>query len=63
MYVVGEECRSNRDAFDALEGAFGSMEFSASEAVAVLQGALNISELESSRLVKELIRADVIKEV
>lgn len=62
MYVVGESNRGNKEAIDALEGAFGSQEFTASEAVAVIQGALVISELEASRLVRRLIELDAIKE-
>ena len=63
MYVVGEEGRGNREAFDILEGAFGAREFEASEAAAVLQSSLELSELEASRLVRRLIESDVIKEV
>ena len=63
MYILGDEHKSNREAFDALEGAFGTQEFTSSEAAAVLQGALYISELEASRLARELIRDGVIKEV
>jgi len=63
MYVLSDTVGGNRDAYDALEGAFGPREFTPSEAAAVLQNALYISELDASRAVRELIRMDVIKEV
>ena len=63
MYILGDEPKSNREAFDALEGAFSAREFTASEAAAVLQGALELTELEASRLVKELVKSGVIEEV
>ena len=63
MYVLDDTSRGNRNAYDALEGAFGTQGFTVSEAVAVLQDALYISELEASRLARELIKDGVIKEV
>ncbi len=63
MYVLSDERKGNRDAFDALEGAFGPREFEASEAAAVLQNSLALSELEASRLMRELIKSDVMEEV
>lgn len=60
MYVLGDTPGNNHEAFDALENAFGPREFSSSEAGAVLQGALELSELDASRLTKELIKTNVI---
>jgi len=62
MYVIGDADTGNREAIDALEGAFGAQEFEASEAAAVLQNSLELSELEASRLVKRLIESGTIKE-
>ncbi len=62
MYILGDERGNNREAFDVLEGAFGAREFEASEAAAVLQSSLELSELEASRLVRRLIESDVIQE-
>ena len=63
MYVIGEECKSNRNAFNALEEAFGLTEFSTVEATVVLQNALGLSESEVTRLVRELTKSGAIKEV
>ncbi len=61
FYVVGDK-RGNSDAFDALEGTFGSLEFTYMEAATVLQNSLDIDERAADKLVKELTRAGTIKE-
>ena len=63
MYILGDVHGSNRKAFDALEGTFGSQEFSAVEAVVALQNILGVNEEDATRLVKELVRSGTIKEV
>jgi len=61
MYVVGDK-RGNRNAFDALEGTFGSLEFTYIEAAVVLQNSLDIDEQAAAKLIQELVRAGTIKE-
>ena len=61
FYVMGEK-RGNHDAFDALEGTFGSLEFTYIEAATVLQNSLDLDEHAASKLVNELVRAGTIKE-
>ncbi len=61
-YVIGDN-RGNRDAFDALDGTFGSLEFTYMEAAVVLQNSLGIDEHAAAKLVNELARAGTIKEV
>ena len=61
-YVVGDK-RGNLNAFNALENAFGSLEFTYIEAAIVLQNSLEIDEHAASKLVQGLIRSGTIKEV
>ncbi len=63
MYVLGDERKGNRDAFDALEGTFGSLEFTYLEAAVVLQNSLGIDEQAAAKLIQELARAGTVKEV
>ena len=61
MYVIGDK-RGNRNAFDALEGTFGSLEFTYIEAAVVLQNSLDIDEQAVAKLIQELVRSGTIKE-
>lgn len=61
FYILGDK-QGNREAFDALEGTFGSLEFTSMEAAIVLQNSLDIDERAAGKLVLELDRRGIIKE-
>jgi len=61
-YCLGNEDGGNKEAFDALDNAFGAKEFTLSEATVIVQNALYIKELEASRVVRGLVKSGTIKE-
>jgi len=62
-YVLGEPPRTSNEAFGALENVFSSEEFSASEALEVLEETLDMTSSEASSAFRGLLRSGAIEEV
>ena len=62
QYVLGEEPRTQSEAFEALDRVFGGDEFSAGDAEEVLKEVLDLSPTEASTELRRLIRSRVIEE-
>ena len=63
MYILGDSPRTQSDAFDALENVFGSEEFSAGDAVTVLEEVLDLDLGGARSELNRLIRSGTIEEV
>jgi len=61
-YALGEAPRTQSDAFDALENVFGGEEFSAQEAMEVLEEVLDLSPNEARNEFNRLLRGGSIEE-
>jgi len=63
MYVLGNPPRTSSEAFDALDNVFGSEEFSAGDAVTVLEEVLDLDSGRARSELNRLLRIGAVEEV
>ena len=62
MYILGNPPRTSNEAFDSLENVFGSEEFSAGDAVTVLEEVLDLDSGRARGEFNRLVRSGAIEE-
>ena len=63
MYVLSETPRTSSETFEALDNVFGGEEFSASDAVTVLEEGLDLDSGRARNELSRMLRSGAIEEV